>query len=90
MKEEREGYVPCLHGHGWWFHSSEDREIGLRTVDVRSFYMAYKCGTVPFALDAQHLTYCRHANKSNVLMLCWTLRCAHGYIIKYLSFCLLL
>lgn len=36
-------------GHGWWFHSSEDRQIGLRTVGINSFYVAYKCGTVPLA-----------------------------------------
>lgn len=60
-------------GYCWWFHSSEDRQIGLRTVDIKSFYVAYKCGTVPLALNVQYLIYCRHANKSSVLMLGWIL-----------------
>lgn len=44
-------------GNGLWFHNSEDRQIGLRIFDIASVDVAYKCGTVPLALNVQHLIH---------------------------------
>lgn len=58
-EEEITGYMLCLCGLnvGMAGGFTTLRQICLRTVDIKSFRVAYKCGMVPLALNVQYLMY---------------------------------